>query len=103
MNFAVADDMDEELASEDDGDDSGDEIFPLGLDPFGEDWAEYELEDELDAMYYFDDEDVFDVEDIEGEVAGLVDPDEDDDEDDDEEEGEEDDEDDEAAAQLTHG
>jgi hypothetical protein len=71
LGVAVADDLDEEIASDDDEGEEEDEFFPDGLDPFGleafggGDWAGYELEDELDGLYYFDDDDVFDVEDLE--------------------------------------
>jgi hypothetical protein len=91
--------MEEELMDEDD--DSRDEFNLQVLDPFGPDWTEYELEDELDGLYYFDDEDIFDVEDVAAELDGL---DEGRDEEDDGEDGdEEDDDDDEFAAALTHG
>jgi hypothetical protein len=70
LGVAVADDLDEEIASDDDEGEEEDEFFPDGLDPFGleafggGDWAGYELVDELDGLYYFDDDDVFDVEDL---------------------------------------
>lgn len=66
--------MDEEIADgDDDGTDPEDPFFPDGLDPFGleslgADWAGYELEDELDGLYYFDDDDVFDMEDLDAEM-----------------------------------
>jgi hypothetical protein len=64
--------MDEELDDEGEDGESGDEFVLQGLDPFGPDWTEYGLDDdELDGLYYFDDEDVFDVEDVEAELAGL--------------------------------
>ncbi|KAK4103793.1 hypothetical protein N658DRAFT_467377 [Parathielavia hyrcaniae] len=80
----IADDMDEEL--DDEGEESGDEFVLQGLDPFGPDWTEYELDDELDGLYYFDDEDVFEADDLEAHLGG---PGEDDEE---EEEGNDDDE-----------
>ncbi|KAK4038244.1 hypothetical protein C8A01DRAFT_37829 [Parachaetomium inaequale] len=101
----IADDMDEELA--DDDDDSGDEFNLQVLDPFGPDWTGYELEDELDGLYHFDAEDIFDVEDLDG-LEGVEEDDEDEDEDEedggeDEDEDEDDDDDLESAADLAHG
>jgi ABC-type Zn2+ transport system substrate-binding protein/surface adhesin len=103
----VADDMDEELA--DDDDDSGDEFNLQVLDPFGPDWTGYELEDELDGLYHFDAEDIFDVEDLDG-LEGTEDDDEDEEEehngeDEEDQDGEDDDDDDdpESATDLTHG
>ena len=73
----------------DEDDDARDEFNLQVLDPFGPHWTEYELEDELDGLYYFDDEDIFDVEDVAAELDGL---DEDrDEEDEDGDDGEEDD------------
>ncbi|AEO55468.1 hypothetical protein MYCTH_2299331 [Thermothelomyces thermophilus ATCC 42464] len=122
----IADDMEDELA--DDDEDSGDEVNLQVLDPFGPDWTEYELEDELAGLYYFDDEDIFDVEDVEAELEGIEglhngdDDEEEEEEDDDdyEDENEDEDEDDDndnnsddehddageedgPAADLTHG
>ncbi|KAH6635554.1 hypothetical protein B0J18DRAFT_419107 [Chaetomium sp. MPI-SDFR-AT-0129] len=65
----IADDIDEEMEAEDD--DSADEVNLQDLAPFGPDWTEFELEDELDGLYYFDDEDIFDVEDVVAELTGL--------------------------------
>ena len=79
---AVADDMAEELAS-DDGSASGDEGFP-GLNA-----VDFVLEDELDeldALYDFDEEDVIEIADLEG----VFDSDEEDEDEDEDEENEED-------------
>ncbi|AEO67048.1 uncharacterized protein THITE_2064207 [Thermothielavioides terrestris NRRL 8126] len=76
----IADDMQEDPAARGSADED--------LDHFGAeaDWAEYEMEDELDALYYFDDDDIFDVED--GEAYQPSELDEVDDEDEDEVGGE---------------
>jgi hypothetical protein len=92
--------MEEELMDEDD--DARDEFNLQVLDPFGPDWTEYELEDELDGLYYFDDEDIFDVEDVAAELDGLDEDRDDEDGEDDGEDGDEEDDDDEFAAALTH-
>ncbi|KAL2156987.1 hypothetical protein VTH06DRAFT_8830 [Thermothelomyces fergusii] len=82
----VADDMERELDDNDDDEDLGDVVNLQVLDPFGPDWTEYELEDELAGLYYFDDEDIFDVEDVEAVLEGMESlPDGDDDEDDEDE------------------
>lgn len=78
--------MDEEIASDDDDAAHDQELFPDGMDPFGleafgADWAGYELEDELDGLYYFDDDDVFDVEDLEAELQDYEAGEEEDDDD----------------------
>lgn len=86
----------------DEDDDARDEFNLQVLDPFGPDWTEYELEDELDGLYYFDDEDIFDVEDVAAELDGLDGLDEDRDEEDEGGEEDDDDDDDEFAA-LAHG
>ena len=78
---AVADDMAEELAS-DDGSASGDEGFP-GLNA-----VDFVLEDELDeldALYDFEGEDVIEIADLEG----LFDDDEEDEDEEDEEDEDE--------------
>ncbi|SPQ23754.1 aca2fa22-c3ee-45fd-a060-ed797279f8c2 [Thermothielavioides terrestris] len=76
----IADDMQEDPAARGSADED--------LDQFGAeaDWAEYEMQDELDALYYFDDDDIFDVED--GEAYQPSELDEVDDEDEDEVGGE---------------
>lgn len=81
--------MDQDFGDDDEADfESEDELTAGALDPFWPDLGEYELEDELDGMYFFDDEDIFEVEDVAplGGLAGLVGLDDDDDDDDDEDE-----------------
>ncbi|KAK3900135.1 hypothetical protein C8A05DRAFT_17516 [Staphylotrichum tortipilum] len=66
----LSDDMSEELASE--GESEDEELLLQDLDPFNSDvWAEYELEDELDAMYYFDADDVLEMDEVEAELQAL--------------------------------
>lgn len=96
IRCAVADDMEEELMDEDD--DARDEFNLQVLDPFGPDWTTYELEDDLDGLYYFDDEDIFDVEDVAAEMHGLGEERDDEDLDEDE-----DDYDDDFVDTLTYG
>ncbi|KAK4244563.1 hypothetical protein C7999DRAFT_35078 [Corynascus novoguineensis] len=84
----IADDMEDELADEDEVSEDGVDLQVL--DPFGPDWTEYELEDELAGLYYFDDYDIFDVEDVEAELEGLEGLGDDDDDDDDDDEDEDD-------------
>ncbi|EAQ88248.1 hypothetical protein CHGG_04867 [Chaetomium globosum CBS 148.51] len=94
--FPLTDDMEEELMDEDD--DARDEFNLQVLDPFGPDWTTYELEDDLDGLYYFDDEDIFDVEDVAAEMHGLGEERDDEDLDEDE-----DDYDDDFVDTLTYG
>ncbi|KAH6856798.1 hypothetical protein B0I37DRAFT_403282 [Chaetomium sp. MPI-CAGE-AT-0009] len=94
----MAADTEEEYMDEDEA--AGVEFNLQVLDPFGADWTEYELEDELDGLYWFNADDIFDIEDLEGEVIW---PDEDRDEEDDGDVDVDDDDDDELAATLTHG